>query len=210
MNLKMIRGMISQAKNHENQTRTLANCVIAYANMMGHNLSTQQVNNTVSFIREYIEHVPVLLEEVELAAKKAGVMNQIRPILQAAEGYFLQPFDLIPDSLGLIGLMDDAYLVHTLMQSLSDHYKQKTGVPLLATDLTQANLLIRVLLGEPTASTLDFSVMNLIQGPNLQSVIQQLISLAGSAPMNVPDPMWGNASIDEIVDARLGALGVIR
>jgi uncharacterized membrane protein YkvA (DUF1232 family) len=148
------------------------------------------------------------MEEFEKAAREAGIRNEVLPILQAAEQYFLQPLDAIPDNMGLIGLMDDAYLAHCLFQSVSDQHQQDTGQALLGADMTAANRVIRVLIGEPLATALDVSVTSVLQGPTLQQSVQQLMSFAARAPINVPDPIYGNASIDDIVKVRLGAMGI--
>ena len=208
MDIKQIRQMITSAFSHENNTGFAANAVRNFAQLMGRRVSDADVQGTVDFIKEYIQHVPALLEEVEKAARKAGIRNQVLPILQAAEQYFLQPLDAIPDNLGLLGLMDDAYLAHCLFQSVSDRHRQNTGQALLGTDMTAANRVIRVLIGEPIATTLDMSVMSVLQGPTIQQAIQQLMNFAAQSPINVPDPIYGNASIDDIVKVRLGAIGI--
>lgn len=47
-----------------------------------------------------------------------------------------------------------------------------------------------------------------LQGPTLQQSIQELMSFAARPPINVPDPIYGNASIDDIAKVRLGAMGI--
>jgi uncharacterized membrane protein YkvA (DUF1232 family) len=168
------------------------------------------VEGAVTFVRQYVEHAPALLEALEASASKAGVMQQVTPILEAAENYFLQPMDFIPDQLGLAGLTDDAYVAHVLVQKMADQYQQQTGHRLLPPkmDLSQANAMMRTLIGEPLATQLDMVVMQTFMAPRLQGVISQ--PWPRHAPLSMgPDPIWGNASIDEIVNARLGAMGVV-
>ena len=88
--------------------------------------------------------LPAFLEEAENISEKAGIFNEVKTIFEMTEDYFIQPIDLIPDYFGLLGLMGDAYLAHPLIQSISDHYRDNTGDPLLLTDMTRANQLIRM------------------------------------------------------------------
>jgi|TARA_B100000809_G_scaffold14685_2_gene13271 hypothetical protein len=45
----------------------------------------------------------------------------VNPLLDCAERYYLQPFDLIPEmTQGLPGLLDDSYLVIRILQNLED------------------------------------------------------------------------------------------
>ena len=130
-------------------------------------------------------------------------------MLNTVEEYFLEPNDFIPDYLGLIGLIDDAYLAQKLVQVLSDNYRQQTGIPLLNVDLSEGNNIIRNLIGEPIAGMLDASVMNTVQMPSMQQFFQNLMNFQGMMPMSTPHPIYGNMSNSEIADVRLGAMGVI-
>jgi hypothetical protein len=76
--------------------------------------------------------------------------------------YFVTPDDIIPDELGLLGLIDDAYLTHCLIQSVSDQYQAQTGFVLMPSDMTKASQIIRSLIGEPQASLLVSSMI--VQG----------------------------------------------
>lgn len=209
MNTQTIRKMITQGMEHEENTDSLADILKQVASMYGQQPSDQQLRDTVHFIRTYVEHVPALLEHVSALAKQANLTSDVEPMLAAIEQYFLQSIDIIPDHAGLVGLMDDAYLAHCLMQAMSDRYQTRMDTALLPLNMTAANQAIRVVIGEPHASILDASVTNVLQGPALQNALQQLMMLRMRMPTNAPDPIWGNASIDEIVNARMGALGIV-
>jgi uncharacterized membrane protein YkvA (DUF1232 family) len=210
MQTTVIRQQIANAVSHEQQTGSLAALLRQFAQMHGLRPTAEEVGGTVSFIREYIEHAPAFLEAVAAAAVKAGASRDVSPILEAAEQYFLAPLDLIPDHLGLVGLMDDAYLAHKLIQGVADNYRNQTGNVLLPLplDLTKTNQAMRNLIGEPLASQLDAAVAATFGSPQIQQVLNQFSMLSDSFSMS-RDPVWGNASIDEIVDVRLGAMGVV-
>lgn len=207
MQTKKIRRLIREAVASEQATSNLADALDGLALLRGIRLAGAQRAEILKFIQEYVEHAPALLEAIDAAAREAGIAGEVAPIIDAAEQYFLAPFDLIPDHFGLLGLVDDAYVAHSLMQRLSDSYKANTGRTILPSDLTRANQFIRALIGEPQASMLDTAVAGVLGAPQIQ---QSLGSLLGSGfSMAGPDPVWGYATIDEVVDARLGAMGVI-
>ena len=205
MRTKHIRKIISEALSYEKQTGNLATAVM----QASPHLDDRERNEIVKFVKEYIQHVPAFLEEAENISKKAGIFNEVKAIFEMTEDYFIQPIDLIPDYLGLLGLMDDAYLAHQLIQSISDRYRDNTGEPLLLTDMTRANQLIRMLIGEPMATNLDGMVMTVMGDSSILNSLQLIINFGMQSPITWNDPMWGNATIDEIVDARLGAMGVV-
>ena len=210
MQTQTIRRMITDAVNHEASTGTLSGLVTQFAQAKGLQPSAADIVGVVKLIQEYVEHAPAFLEAAATAAEQAGITGQVMPLLEVAEQYFLSPLDIIPDHMGLAGLMDDAYLVHMLIQGISQQYQQQTGNPLLEIDTTAANAAIRVLIGEPHASALDAAIGSTLGMPNIQAAIQQLTANFGpTLDLAGGDPIWGNASIDEIVDARLGAMGVI-
>ncbi|MHC4946816.1 MAG: hypothetical protein ACYTG1_00945 [Planctomycetota bacterium] len=149
-----------------------------------------------------------LLEACAVAGRQAGVAPFVEPILEAAARYFLEPQDFIPDHAGLYGLLDDAYLARRLMAEISELYRQHTGMPLLPVDLGADNLVIRSIIGEPLASTLDQTVAQTIQGAIVQHNLAQLyghgatLDLGGQSPTGGPGS-WGGSFEDEIT--RVGA-----
>lgn len=209
MNTNKIRGMIKEAVAIEKSNRYLFDATDMLARQRGINVTPQQINEVVLTVQEYINHIPALIDETIKEAKKSGIYNQIQHVLKAVEDYFLAPVDVIPDHLGLLGLLDDAYLGHSLMQSLSDSYKMQTGKALLSADMKGMNTFMRGLIGEPHASMLDAGVANVLNGPTIQQSMTALLNAGSNFNMSGPDPVWGNASMDEIVNARLGAMGVV-
>jgi uncharacterized membrane protein YkvA (DUF1232 family) len=207
MRTQIIRSKISDTVANEKRTGKLAALIREFARAQGENLKTAEINDAVAFIQEYVEHVPALLEATALAAQQAGIDGQVMPVLEVVEEYFLNPHDLIPDHLGLGGLMDDAYFALSLIQSISDSYQQMTGSPLIPIDLRPANSSIRVIIGEPLASQLDMGIAAALQVTTIQQGLEQLMAFGGTMP--VEDPIWGRASIDDIVNTRLGAMGVV-
>ncbi len=210
MQTQQIRNQIASAISHEQKTGTLASLLRQLAQQRGVQPASSDIHNAVAFIGQYIEHAPALLEALHEAAQKEGVGASVSQILSTAEQYFLTPVDFIPDHLGLVGLMDDAYLAHMLVQRVSEQHQRDTGAPLLALpmDLAQVNLFIRGLIGEPMATQLDGAVQVTLSMPAIQQAMARLNSFSSPFTMG-RDPVWGSASMDEVVTARLGSMGVV-
>ncbi len=208
MNTDIIRQQIDQAILVEQETGNLIKSLQEAASAKGIRLSNQDMTNLFMFIQDYVQHVPALLDKLETAARQQQTTTQIIPILNAVQKYFSSARDVIPDRLGLLGLLDDAYIAHRLIQEISDRFAKKTGHPMLPLDMTQANSVVRELIGEPHASLLDAGVNDELEHPNMQNSLLSLLDTSGDFRMTGPDPTWGDANISEILDAQAGAWGI--
>lgn len=203
-----IRKQIKAAVEDERRTHRLRGILVQVANAHGKRPTHQDLDGVLAFVKDYIEHVPATLEAIAAAAPKIGGQAQLQHMLSSAEEYWFAALDIIPDHVGLTGLLDDAYYVLSLMHGISEGYRERTGTSLLSPNILPANVMMRAIIGEPHASLLDAAIASARQGPALQNLINQVVRGFGQ-PMNVPDPIWGNASIDEIVNARMGAMGIV-
>ncbi len=210
MNLEIVKQKIAAAQQHENMYHGLTVALKRIATAQGAAPTEQVLVMAHAAVMKYIESVPQLLDHAYTQAKKEGTLDNIGPVFDAISNYFAQDFDIIPDQLGMVGLCDDAYLAHSLMEHVSSDYNKKTGRPLLAHDISAINQWIRGLIGEPHATLLDGIVKTTLNGPDLQKVIQQLVGMQRFQPVtwNTPDPIYGNASVEEIAKTRLGTMGI--
>lgn len=208
MRTSEIKKMIRDAVADEEKTSRLANNMREVARRNGADPNPQDVEGGVACVREYIEHVPYYLEQATNAARQAGLGAEMAQMVSELEAYWFEANDLIPDHLGMMGLMDDAYACLMLLQSLSEYTQATLGRPLLQQNLSQINLAIRQLIGEPVATQLDQRVGITVANAMMQRVIGQVMN-TGFSFGGGPDPYWGNASVDEIVNVRLGAMGVV-
>lgn len=204
-----IRSMIQQAISDEERTGRLANTLGQLARQSGANPSEQEVQSAVSFVRQYVEHVPQYLEQGGVVAMQLGLDAEMRQVLRELEDYWFEANDIIPDHLGLMGLMDDAYASFVLLQSLSDYCQAAFGRPLLQQNYTQPNQGMRRLIGEPAASMLEQRVGIIVGNAMMQRRLGQIVNHGFPGFGESPDPIWGNASVEEIANARLGALGIV-
>lgn len=210
MRTQQIRQLIDEGKSIEQRQGLVRDALINLANMNGRQITEIEVQSVIQFIIQYVEHVPALIEMIEQSASAAGVLEDVQPVIAAAEDYFLSSDDLIPDHLGLLGLMDDAYLAHCLLQEIAERYKAQLGSNLLPADMGATNAMFRNLVGEPYASMLDNHVSVTLNGPSIEPQMQQFLQLMEQINIgSAPDPIWGNASPSEIANVRLGAMGVV-
>jgi hypothetical protein len=211
MDLNMIRKKISKAMKHEDQYHTVASAIAELGAQTGRRLTKAQINEVLTFIKEYVDHVPLFLSEGRKQAKRYKI-PEMENVLSSASWYWALEEDVIPDRIGLLGIMDDAYYSLSLLQGFSDQALQMKGLALLPIDLKPANNNMRMLIGEPAASQLDMVVAEKLGVPNMLNAISAIASsamAAGPIFSTGPDPMWGNATMDEVVNARLGAMGVV-
>ncbi len=201
---KMIRGAVEDEK----RSGRLGNIVKEVARQRGQAPTNEGVQGVVSFVREYAEHVPHFLEEAASAAQQLGLGAQMGQLMRELETYWFEANDLVPDHLGLVGLMDDAYATLLLLQGLSDYCQATLGRSLLQQNLTPANQSMRVLIGDPVVSILEQRVGITLANAMVPGLMAQITN-SGFSFGTAPDPIWGNASIDEIVKVRMGAMGIV-
>ena len=204
MQIERIRTQIEEGKIIEQQSGVLRLAVVDLAKLDGVRVTELQVKKIIDFVTEYIEHAPALMMIIEETAAMNGAQPDVQPILDVIEDYFLAADDIIPDHYGLVGLLDDAYLTHMLVEAISNRHKSQTGKSLLPIDAHETNTFIRRLIGEPFVSILDEHVATTLDGLSEKLNINQI--LVALAQMNLPsvsEPIWGSASVTEIIGARI-------
>lgn len=203
--------MIDKAIKHENRTGDLANLASEVAWQHGRKMTMDEARGVSAFVTGYVNMVPALLEEGLNASSRFGIRNEMQQMLHEVEYYWRLEQDLIPDSLGLQGITDDAYASLYLMQALSDYCKSMHGQALLSSDLTGMNSVIRNLLGEAIAATLEQKVAMTI-GQNMVGQVfnqaYQNIFSSGFSFGNYMNAWNSQREIEQQVDVQLGAMGI--
>jgi len=209
MRTGQITQMIEDAIEDERRTGRLAQTLRAVAEENGKEPNDKEIRSAVDFVREYMQHVPYYLEEGVTAAARAGLGTEMNQIAKELEAYWLEVDDVIPDNLGLIGLMDDAYASLALLQALSDYCEAECGRPLLHRPMTQANQAIRQMIGEPARSLLDLRVKMTLSQALTQRIASQMGAQSAFSLGGGQDPYWGTDTIADVVNSRLGAMGLV-
>lgn len=122
----------------------------------------------------YVRSVADLLADCEVQSSAMGLQRFIFPVIQTASAYLLKPDDYIPDSKGLYGLLDDAYLACRFVARMSELVQMNNGFPLLDTSLDKHSPVIRALIGEPLATQLDMDIEATINTLLAQIQIEQI------------------------------------
>lgn len=211
MELDRVEGMISDAVADERQTGRLANALRDRSLAHGHAPAGTELQAAVRFVIEYVEHVPGYLREGEEAARLAGREGEMAEVIRAATEYWLAETDIIPDRLGLLGILDDAYYSLCLMQAVSDRHEAESGRALFSRNLRAANESIRNLIGEPAASQIDMYVGSRLEADPMTQMVRALTAMSahrGAFPIPQRDRIWGDHPTEEVVQARLGRLGL--
>ena len=161
-----------------------------------------------SFIYNYLEQVPYLLTVAWTSARSVGLETEIKSILEMVESYWIEDDDVIPDSLGIFGLLDDAYCSLSSMQTLSDLYRMQSGKYLFPDDLTAANKIMRKIIGEPYTSELDAIVSKAVAEAKVKEAVKSLSSPEKQQLLDSQATIWNHGPVSELPVSQLSGLGL--
>ena len=162
-----------------------------------------------SFICNYLEQVPYLLTVAWTSARNVGLETEVTSILKMVESYWIEDDDVIPDSIGIFGLLDDAYCSLLSMQTLSDMYRMQSGKHLFPDDLTAANKAMRKIIGEPYTSELDELVNEAIADAKVDEAVQWLASPEKQKLLDSEATIWNHGPVSQLPVSQLKGLGLV-
>lgn len=162
-----------------------------------------------SFIYSYLEQVPYLLTVAWTSARNMGLEAEVTSILNMVESYWIEDDDVIPDNLGIFGLLDDAYCSLSSMQTLSDHFRMQSGKHLFPDDLTAANEAMRKIIGEPYTTELDKLVDKAIANANVEDAVKRLASPEKQQLLDSQATIWNHGPVSQVPVDQLTGLGLI-
>jgi len=209
LNTKAIESMIANLCAGEDTESDLHELLAAVAGQNGAEPPPEDLARGARFVLAYINQVPYMMTVAWTAASSVGLEREMRAILEMVESYWAEGDDVIPDDLGAIGLLDDAYCSLSSLQAVSDHYQLQTGKHLFPDDLSEANRAMRRVIGEPYASELDRMVIRTMKSTGLIEAVKSLASEEKRLHFAANSTIWshGPAGRAEIGDlARLGIL----
>ena len=129
-------------------------------------------------------------------------------IVQMVVSYWEQDEDVIPDHLGIIGILDDAYCSLTTLQAVSDHYRLQTGKHLFPDDLTTANKVMRKIIGDPYVTDLDRFVNNAIKDAGVMQAVKALASADKQHDLDTHANIWNHGPVGQMSVEDLESLGL--
>ena len=142
----------------------------------------------VEAVKAFVLGAPTVVEATLLAAEEAGVLEKVRPIFETAAQYMDEELDFIPDSLGLAGLLDDAYLIYGLMQEISERHRVLGGKTLLPSSTFAIMQDIKRMIGDPTATRLEMAIVAFARRQNVRDTIEQIYRRIGGEGLAMEMP----------------------
>lgn len=200
--------MIAELCGDEHAARDLHDLLAVVAERNQIDPDQHELDKGTQFVIGYIEQVPYMLKVATTAAANVGLEPTMEAITIAVRGYWLQDEDVIPDHLGVIGLLDDAYCSLTTLQAVSDHYQLQTGKHLFPDDLTAANRVMRKIIGEPYATDLDRFVTQTIKEAGVMQAVKALASHDKQRFFEANANIWNHGPAGEMPISALRGLGL--
>lgn len=197
MNTQPIEVIITTACDAENAGTDLHELLAAVAARNNQDPSEQTLQQGTDFVLDYIRQVPYVIKVAWIAAEQIGLQESMRVVLDAVISYWVQDDDVIPDSLGVVGLLDDAYCTLCSLQMVSDQYRMLSGKHLFPENLTDANQAIRQLLGTPYASDLDGFIMETLNSARIMPALQQLADPEKRLHLDAEHTIWNYDSLPD-------------
>lgn len=180
LRVEEISKRVEQAIQHEEVSGALS------ARLRGHlaEKGAADTEGLVAFVRDYVRLTPALIEAMRASAKAASekhpqVESRVAAVLLTAQEYFFEEHDFIPDSVGLLGLLDDAYLALSLIGRVSNEIAPEGGRSLFPPDMEVRNKLVEGMLGPKPVSAIREKVEQTMQMPSSRAVLEDLVNMAG-------------------------------
>ena len=203
-----IRKIIANQFADPRSALDLRKLLIKIAEREGAHPNELELAHGSGFIYNYIEQVPYLLTVAWTSARNVGLETEIISILEMVESYWIEDDDVIPDSLGIFGLLDDAYCSLSSMQTVSDLYRMQSGKFLFPDDLTAANRVMRKILGEPYITQLDEIVSKAVSDARVKQAVQLLASPEKQQLITKEATIWNHGPVSKMPVSQLIGLGL--
>ncbi len=208
MDTTPIESMIAKLCAENDTEPELHDLLAVVAEREGVKAKPEDLELGVRFVSAYIEQVPYMMKVAWTSALNVGLQSQMQKILDMVESYWIEGDDIIPDELGTIGLLDDAYCSLTSLQSVSDHYRLQTGKHLFPSDLGAANRAMRKIIGEPYASELDRIVIRTMTETGLIEAVKSMASEEKRLNFSSNSTIWNHGPAGTFDVADLERLGL--
>jgi uncharacterized membrane protein YkvA (DUF1232 family) len=208
LDTKPIENMIAEACADASCEHELHELLAVVSERQGLEAPADALDVGARFVKAYIEQVPYMMKVAWTAAVNVGLENEMRRILSMVESYWVEGDDVIPDGLGVIGLLDDAYCSLTSLQAVSDHYRLQTGKHLFPNDLSEANHAMRQVIGEPYVTELDRIVIRTMKETGLLDALTQLAGEDKRLSFESNSTIWNHGPAGRIDLEGLAALGI--
>ncbi len=209
MDTSTIEAKIAEHCGERTATGDLHDLLAVVAERNGIQPDEPELERGTRFVIGYVEQVPYMMKIARTAAANVGLQQAMGHILELVSSYWVQDRDVIPDHLGIVGLLDDAYCSMTSLQAVSDHFQLQTGKYLFPDDLSAANRVMRKIIGEPYASELDRFVSNAINEAGIMQAVKSLASPEKRKHFASQANIWNHGPAGEMPVETLADLGLL-
>ncbi len=209
METSLIETMIADKCVDSHADADLHDLLAVVAERNGQKVEEKALDKGSRFVRGYIELVPYMMKVAWTAANNVGLDQEMDRVLEMVTSYWEQDDDIIPDHLGIIGLLDDAYCSLCSLQAVSDHFQLQSGKHLFPDDLTAANKMMRKIIGEPYGSDLDRLVLSTMREAGVIESMKKYSSIEKQLDFANQSTIWGHGSAGEIDIQDLAGLGLM-
>ena len=209
MDTSLIEALITKQCKEPHCRTELHEFLAAVAERHGRSAQADDLNNGTRFILGYIKQVPYMMKVAWTAACNIGLEEKMEQILEMAQTYWLEADDVIPDDLGVIGLLDDAYCSLSSLQAVSDHYQLQSGKYLFPDNLSAANRVMRKIIGEPYATDLDRIVITTMQQTGLVEAMKSFASQEKQLDFSHHSTIWNHGPAGNMETNDLDGLGLL-
>ncbi len=208
MEISQIEALIAQHCGDGHAEKDLHDLLAVVAERNGISPDEAELERGARFVTGYIEQVPYMLKVATAAAANVGLNAEMECILEMVRSYWAQELDVIPDHLGVIGLLDDAYCSLSALQAVSDHYQLQAGKYLFPDDLSAANKVMRKIIGDPYISDLDLFVSNAVTEAGIMQAVKALASPDKQRHFANQSNIWNHGPAGVMPPDHLSGLGL--
>jgi uncharacterized membrane protein YkvA (DUF1232 family) len=209
MDTSQVAAIIAERCRDREPCPELDDLLRVIAERQGKSIGDDDLEPARAFVYGYIEQVPYMMAVASTAAENVGLETAMQAILDMVESYWIEGDDIIPDELGVIGLLDDAYCSLTSLQAVSDHYRLQTGKFLFPDDLSEANRAMRKLIGEPYATELDQLVIRTTQEIGLMDLMKAFATPEKRLDLVHQKTIWNHGPVGGMDVGLLEKLGLL-
>ncbi|KIG16786.1 hypothetical protein DB30_04130 [Enhygromyxa salina] len=202
MDTTHINEMIETALAIEAKEGHLANYLQDRAAERGLALGHKQRREAIELFEGYVRSVPDHLSAAAASSLGTPVEATMAQVIRSAVAYWDEPDDLIPNELGLLGLLDDAYFTMRVLQLVSDRLHAESGQALIKDNLAPLEVVIREILGD-LADVLDELVALAMANAAVDQLIAKVMEYSGSFILKSAQTSFAGMSIDALVENRL-------
>ncbi|HLT36621.1 MAG TPA: hypothetical protein VK034_10050 [Enhygromyxa sp.] len=207
MDIARLNAQIETAVAVEANEGHLASYLTDRAAERGRILADKERREALELFENYIRSVPALLATASSSAAGTPVEAIMAKVMQAAVTYWDEPDDLVPDELGVLGLLDDAYFSLRMLQMVSDRLREESGQALIADDLSALDDVVRDIIGDHLADILDDLVILSLSNAPVDELIATVEQHSGSFILASAQTSFTGLSVLQLVEERLSFTG---